>query len=148
MITYLLHRTSVHEVVGRVLYVLVIEAEVDQDGYGGRNAVVDGVSEHRHVELVGGGARAPERPCKRKGALCIHIHTPACGLNSTRRLHIGLGLRSSFAPNSASTNAKSKGFLFNNAVDADVTLYSSPPWHLATWCRPMSSASKQYELLT
>ena len=65
-----------HEVVGRVLYVLVIEAEVDQDGYGGRNAVVDGVSEHRHVELVGGGARAPERPCKRKGALYISTFTP------------------------------------------------------------------------
>ena len=69
---YLLVSASVREVVSRVLNVFVIETEVDEDGYRGRYAVVDGVSEHRHVELVGGVARASERPCKGKGALCIH----------------------------------------------------------------------------
>ena len=52
------------EVVCRVLNVLVVEAEVDEDGDGGRDAVVDGVAEHGHVELVGRGARFPEGPCR------------------------------------------------------------------------------------
>ena len=53
------------EVVSRVLNVLVVEAEVDEDGDGGRDAVVDGVAEHGHVELVGGAARfTSEWPCK------------------------------------------------------------------------------------
>ena len=43
---------------------LVVEAEVDEDGDGGWDAVVDGVAEHGHVELVGGAACFPEGPCE------------------------------------------------------------------------------------
>ena len=52
------------QVVCRVLNMLVVEAEVDEDGDGGWDAVVDGVAEHGHVELVGGAACFPEGPCE------------------------------------------------------------------------------------
>ena len=54
------------EVVCRVLNVLVVEAKIDEDRDGGRDAVVDGVAEHGPVELVGGAACFPEGPCEFK----------------------------------------------------------------------------------